>query len=267
MWDSRNLSILVSLASLLIILRPSQVTASPYYCSPSTYPTVIESIEPQAAVAGVTKVYVLGQCFGDNPGALTVNGTPVTDFSLWSDGEIVITVPFTATSGNLVVTSSNYGSDSSANEADCANAGWCGTASINADFYVNAPNAPPFYISPTEILIPGTPSPSEYITDGGWHVDSSGAWGPDIVGIWSQGVDWYQQHEPAGCTIVVPQAMNINTMDELLTQYTTNQLIIKISPNEVCTEVMTMDSQTVKQGLAYPPPPGTPEETCFNDGE
>ncbi len=393
----------------------------------------------------MTKVYVLGQCLGDNPGTLTINGTPVTDFELWSDGEIVFKVPFTATTGNLVVTSSSYGSDSSANEADCANASWCGSANISADFYVKAPNAPPFYFSPTDIRIGGTPSSPEYITGewnedngfgytaqydltqdsqnsdgtwpvtgsvhwtygspddtcdqaisgtlygdgnlvlhvaadpnkceayseelavlssgaitsqgyiypaydaplpladfpkdlgdgwsdlplvnsaplfpadespaaggwtaipgsqyptqglfdrtlptlpgfilfagrfvyeqvggeasdgcytsdsptakftgvtgGGWYVDGSGVWGPDTIGIWSQGVDWYQDHYgPNGeCTIVVPQAMNINTVDEGGTQYTTNQLIIEIWPDEVCTEVETQDSQTVKQGLA-----------------
>lgn len=448
------------LLTLLLPFGPTQLVASPYYCSPSTFPTIIESIEPQAAIAGVTKVYVLGQCFGDDPGTLTINGTAVTNFILWSDGEIVFTVPFTATTGNLVVASSSHGSDSSANEADCANASWCGSANISPGFYVNAPNAPPFYVSPTDIRIAGAPpsapeyitgewtedngfgytadynltqgsqnsdgtwpvtgsvhwiyggpndtcdqsisgtlygdgnlvlhvtadgtacdayseelavlssgaitsqgyiypdydaplpladfpknlgdmwsdlplvsstplfpaddSPSaqgwgailgsEYptqglfnrtmpsfpgfvefagrfvyeqdggdafdgcytsesitpeftgVTGGGWYVNASGVWGPDVIGMWSQGVDWYQQHEPDGCTITVPQAMNVNTRDDVLTEYSTNQLVVKIWSNEVCTEVETQDLQTVKQGLAYPPTPGTAEgPTCLND--
>lgn len=117
--------------------------------------------------------------------------------------------------------------------------------------------------------IEGSPPPFTSVTGGGWYVhDGTGVWGPDVIGIPSQWIDWYQAHYgPAGeCTIVIPQAMNINTSDESSTQYTTNQLIIEIWPNEVCTEVQTMDSQTVKQGLTYPPAPGTDEgPQCLND--
>lgn len=455
------------LPMLLVAFWPSHLAAAPSYCS--SYPTTIESITPQAGIAGVTQVYVLGTCFGDTQGTgtVTINGTQA-EVSLWSDGEIVFTVPFTATTGHLVVTSNSNGYDSSALEADCANVGWCGTATINADFAVTTPDSPPFYdttTNPPTIHINTSPSAPEYITGewsydtgygetatydltqqsqnsdgtwpvtgsvhwvygspddtcdqsvtgtldrsghlilnvaadptgacgsysdeysilssgdmtsqgyfyfddgygintpppltgfpnnlgdenndfplfsnihqfpdgetpwgnswsadhsqwptkaeffrtmppsggffpyagrfvweqdgglegndgcytdqspapapftrvtgGGWYVDSTGVWGDDLIGIPSQWLDWYQAHYSDGCTIQVPQAMNINTSDESSTQYTTNQLIIKVWPAELCVEVMTIDSQIKKLGLAYPPTPGTNEgPNCVND--
>jgi len=448
------------LTTLLVAFWPSHLAAAPSYCS--SYPTTIESITPQAGIAGVTQVYVLGTCFGDTQGtgSVTVDGKPA-DVSVWSDGEIVFTVPVTATTGHLVVTSNSNGYDSSALEADCANAGWCGTANINADFAVTAPNSPSFFdgSNPPALLGDGTPTAPEYITGewswdtgfgitgtydltqqsqnsdgtwpvtgsshieyggpddtcdqpvtgtldgsghliiaaaaepdqgcesysdeylilssgdmtsqgyfyfddgygintppplpdfpnnlgdenndfplfsnihqfpdgeaphgvdwsstlaeffrimpasgdftpyagrfvweqdggfegndgcytgiegspppftrvsgGGWYVHDGGVWGPDLIGLLSEWVDWYQTHYANGCTIVLPQAMNINTNDEGSTQYTTNQLIIEVWPDEVCAEVMTMDSQIKKLGLAYPPAPGTNEgQQCVND--
>jgi IPT/TIG domain len=171
MLNSLRCSVLLT---LLVALWPSQLVATPpSYCS--SYPATIESITPQAGIAGVTQVYVLGTCFGDSQGtgSVKINGTPA-DVSTWSDGEIVFTVPVTATTGNLVVTSDSDGYDSSAKEADCANAGWCGTANINADFSVTAPNSPSFFNTqenPPGFYGDGTPTVPEYIT-AEWSYDT-----------------------------------------------------------------------------------------------
>lgn len=142
------------------------------FCCPQCS-TTIESISPQVAIAGVTRVYVLGSCFGDTQGSgsVTINGTsvPAANFLFWADGELAFTVPFTASSGPLVITSGN-GSDSSTNEADCTNWGWCGNGNINPTFTVVAPDNPPFYNSPTDIRIAGTPSVPQYV-EGNWNYD------------------------------------------------------------------------------------------------
>jgi IPT/TIG domain len=167
----RNLLRLVVFSPLLVALWPSQLAAAPSYCS--SYPTIIESITPQAAIAGVTKVYVLGTCFGDTQGSgsVTIDGTLVTDILIWSDGEIVFTVPLFATSGNLVVTSDSYGSDTSANEGSCNNAGWCGTGEFSPDFTVLYPEDPPLWDPNRGLLIVGgSPYAPEYVT-GTWEYD------------------------------------------------------------------------------------------------
>lgn len=169
----RSFSRWVVLSLLLVSFWPAQLAAAPSYCS--SYPTTIESITPQAGIAGVTKVYVLGTCFGDaqGSGSVKIKGIPATDYSLWSDGEIIFTVPVTAQTGNLVVTSDSDGSDSSANEADCAKVGWCGTGNINADFSVTTPNAPSFFdmgYDPPAFEGDSTQTAPEYIT-GEWNCD------------------------------------------------------------------------------------------------
>jgi len=52
-------------------------------------------------------------------GSITLNGEPMTDIVFWTDAEIAFRPLLDANSGNLVVNSQSYGSDSTANEANC----------------------------------------------------------------------------------------------------------------------------------------------------
>jgi hypothetical protein len=113
------------LLAFLVVFGPSAAHATCYkpgdYYPPVTGTTHIESIPPQVALPGVTPVYIEGYCFGDSQGSgnITLNGEAMTDIVFWTDAEIEFIPPFDAQSGDLVVTSSSYGSDSTAQEAGC----------------------------------------------------------------------------------------------------------------------------------------------------
>lgn len=143
------------------------------YYPPVTGTTHIESVSPQAALPGVTPVYIQGYCFGDSQGngTVTLNGETMTDIVFWTDAEIEFIPPDDATSGNLVVTSQSYGTDSTSLEAGCVSSppGWCGNDSINATFAIATVNAPTYWLNP----ISGTPSYPQYV-QGTWdYADGS----------------------------------------------------------------------------------------------
>ncbi len=119
---------LAALLASLVSLFPAGARA----CAiPGSYPdqpwtTHIQSITPQAAIAGINQlVYVQGYCFGDSMGTVTLNGVavPETDIKFWTDHEIKFALPSNATTGSLAVTSQNYGNDSSKKEAVCCGDG------------------------------------------------------------------------------------------------------------------------------------------------
>ncbi|MDE3135741.1 MAG: hypothetical protein KGL59_04155 [Acidobacteriota bacterium] len=126
------------LVFLLFSLLPSAASAcaEPGIYPPVTWTTHIASISPQAGIAGVTKIYVRGYCFGttygdtSGLGFVSVGGArvPAANVSMWTDAEIVFTLPFTSVSGDFVVTASTstgYGSDDSASETGCPRSnGW-----------------------------------------------------------------------------------------------------------------------------------------------
>ncbi|HEV2386751.1 MAG TPA: IPT/TIG domain-containing protein [Candidatus Acidoferrales bacterium] len=160
------------------------------YCwEPGAYPlthstTHIQSVSPQVAIAGVTEVYIQGYCFGDTQGTgtITLNGEPITDVVSWTDAEIEFIPPSDATSGDLVVTSSTYGQDDTATEADCAHPySFCGNDSINANFTIAAvslpslccvPNTSPLvsYVSGVQDL----PPPRPWWVQGTWYYNDGG---------------------------------------------------------------------------------------------
>jgi hypothetical protein len=178
---------------LLLFLLPSAASAC---AEPGIFPAVpwtthIESITPQAGIAGITYVYVEGYCFGDSPGSITVGGAVVTDIVFWTDYEIEFQLPGNATTGDLVVTASSYGSDDSAKETGCprsssegwpANGYYCGNDMINASFDVLtastsnpplccAPNTSPpaWLVSPV-----GYPPSAPQYVNGTWYYDDGG---------------------------------------------------------------------------------------------
>lgn len=145
----------------------------------------------------MTTVYVEGYCFGDSIGSVTVGGVQVTKFKFWKDYEIAFTLPYNATSGNLVVTSQSYGSDSSEKEAVCCGdacsdgENWpfdtqqCGNDTINAAFWVDSPQSPSFIktsgtwgtqnctTSEPCLKVDGSPSAPQYV-DGSWYFSNGG---------------------------------------------------------------------------------------------
>ncbi|MDE3135740.1 MAG: hypothetical protein KGL59_04150 [Acidobacteriota bacterium] len=74
------------------------------------------------------------------------------------------------------------------------------------------------------------------VTGGGWYVTQTGNWGWDYVGMWSQGVDWYQQNVSLPCDITLPQQMNVDGLSGPQ-PYTTNQLMYEITATKVYSEV------------------------------
>jgi len=186
----RLLCFALLLCSIVVVL-PSYSSAT---CT-SNWTTIIESIQPQTALAGVTQVYVMGAGFGESQQggsstpptgtSLTINGVAVPvatvgspGITSWSDGEIVFTVPYTAASGDLSVTGCN-GSDDSTNESDCNNYGECGNGEISATFTVDTSNPPLFYYSAGSpncagsqacTNVDGTPTPPRYV-EGTWDED------------------------------------------------------------------------------------------------
>jgi IPT/TIG domain len=142
------------------------------YYPPVQGTTHIESISPQVALPGVTPVFIQGYCFGDGrgSGSITLSGETMTNIVFWTDAEIEFIPPFDATSGNLVVTSSSYGSDSSANEAGCpgnyvggVNWDYCGNGEIDATFTIATVNAPVYWLEP----LGGAQSAPQYVA-GTW---------------------------------------------------------------------------------------------------
>jgi hypothetical protein len=120
---------------------------------------------------------------------VTLNGELMTNIVFWTDAEIEFIPPFEATSGDLVVTSSSYGSDSSANEAGCPGNyingeewDYCGNDEINATFAIATVNAPAYWLpanspgctSPQPCSnITGTQSTPQYVA-GTWYWDDGG---------------------------------------------------------------------------------------------
>lgn len=174
-------------APLLVVafaafLFPAAACGSCYEPPCCTYPPVqgtthIESVSPQVALPGVTRVYIEGYCFGDSQGngSITLNGEVMTDIVFWTDAEIEFIPPDDATSGNLVVTSSSYGSDSTTKEANCVSSSndniniepdYCGNGEINATFSI-APVNKPFYWAGH---MAGTETAPEYV-EGTWYYD------------------------------------------------------------------------------------------------
>jgi hypothetical protein len=138
--------------------------------------TTIFSITPQAGIAGVTRVYIIGTCFGDSQGTggVSIGGVqvPASSIFLWSDGEIGLVIPFTAQTGALEVDSQNSGSDTSTNEAggNASYFAWSGNGQVNATFTVLAPSYPPLYYPSTGLskVDPAGPSPPRYV-EGTWN--------------------------------------------------------------------------------------------------
>ncbi|MEJ2010281.1 MAG: hypothetical protein P8Z30_19360 [Acidobacteriota bacterium] len=181
----RSMSAPLLLVAFAVFLFPVAARGSCYEPLCCTYPPVqgtthIESVSPQVALPGVTRVYIEGYCFGDSQGSgsITLNGEVMTDIVFWTDAEIEFIPPDDATSGNLVVTSSNYGSDSTAQEANCVSSSnenlniepdYCGNGEINATFSI-APVAPPYYWNAP---LNGTAWAPEYV-QGTWYFDDGG---------------------------------------------------------------------------------------------
>lgn len=143
------------------------------------------SVSPQVAIAGITEVYIQGYCFGDTQGSgtITLNGEVINNIVEWIDAEIEFIPPFDATTGDLKVTSSSYGSDDTAAEANCSQAlYYCGNDSINANFTITSdadlpplccvPNtSPPApYVSGVQDL----PPPRSWWVQGTWTYDTGG---------------------------------------------------------------------------------------------
>jgi hypothetical protein len=104
--------------------------------------------------------------------------------------------------------------------------------------------------------VPLSPTPKVTgLSGGGWFVDQYGLWGKDAIGMWSQGVDWYQKNVQLPCQITMPQAMYVNertgTGPPMQNAYTSNQLMYVIYPTEVYSEVETQAQQTVEECEYY----------------
>lgn len=81
--------LVVAFAAFLVPLAAHATCYEPLCC---TYPPVqgtthIESVSPQVALPGVTRVYVEDYCFGDTQGggSITLNGEPTTHIVFWTD--------------------------------------------------------------------------------------------------------------------------------------------------------------------------------------
>lgn len=183
------------LVALAAFLFPVAARAACYQPG-NSYPPVqgsthIESISPQVALAGITPVYIQGYCFGDTQGTggITLNGevVPATNIVFWTDAEIEFIPPLDSQSGDLVVTSSSYGSDSSADEANCPgnyingeNWDYCGNGEIHSPFTISTANAPSYWLPPNSqgcnssqpcLLSAGTRTAPQYV-QGTWYYDA-----------------------------------------------------------------------------------------------
>lgn len=181
--------LVVAFVPFLFPVRAHADCYEPLCC---TYPPVqgtthIESVSPQVALPGATVVYIEGYCFGDSQGSgsITLNGEPMTDIVFWTDAEIAFRPPFDAASGNLVVNSQSYGSDSTAQETNCPASppGWtpdyCGNDKVNATFNIAPVDAPTYWIPANSPGCPyaqpcpkvaGTQSAPQWV-QGTWNYD------------------------------------------------------------------------------------------------
>jgi hypothetical protein len=119
--------------------------AFPVVSSAQGDPPILLNYEPPVGIAEYTKIYVTGYNFGSAPGTLTIGGMqiPADHIAIWSDAEIVATVPAGAATGPIVVTTTN-GSDSSTVESSPDSEwGWSGTGGFNANFSILTPTEPP----------------------------------------------------------------------------------------------------------------------------
>ncbi len=195
---SHRLFLTVCFALFLTPLLPSAARAC---AEPGSYPDVtwtthIQSITPQTGIAGMTDVYVEGYCFGktygnsSGLGFVSLGGVrvPAENVRQWTDYEIQFILPFDATTGDLVVTSSNYGHDDSETEATCCSGGcgttekWptgtdvCGNDTVDANFQAVAPN-PPLYNAadyPSD-LVQGVQTTAPQYVNGTWTYFDGGA--------------------------------------------------------------------------------------------
>ncbi|HEV2386228.1 MAG TPA: IPT/TIG domain-containing protein [Candidatus Acidoferrales bacterium] len=183
--------LLLLFPSAMLIFLVSPVALATCHKPGQTYPPVqgtthIESVSPQVGLAGVARVYIQGYCFADGQGtgSVTLNGETVTNIVTWTDAEIEFIPPLDATTGNLVVTSASYGSDSTANEAACVSSppDYCGNDKLNANFTVLTPNSPAYFFPANSLhcnssqpcpLIAGVQSYPQYLA-GTWYYDDGG---------------------------------------------------------------------------------------------
>lgn len=110
----------------------------------ATSPPTLYTYEPPSGVAGATQVYIFGAYFQNAQGVGTVTiGGVLAPVDWWSNGLIIVTVPYSAQTGELVVTT-QYGSDSSTNEVNSPYYGYAGTSgAMAADFVILAADSPP----------------------------------------------------------------------------------------------------------------------------
>ena len=85
---------------------------------------------------------------------------------------------------------------------------------------------------------------------GGWYVDQGSQWGIDFIGIWGQGVTWYQNNVAMPCQMTIPQQMNIDGRTDSWS-YNTNQLIYEIESDEVLAEVQTQTGSVAEECEYY----------------
>lgn len=184
------LLLFLAFAAFLFPLPAHGTCYEPLCCTdpPVQGTTHIESVSPQVALPGVTVVYIQGYCFGDTQGggSIKLNGEAMTDIVFWSDAEIAFRPPLDTTSGNLVVNSQSYGSDSTANEANCQynpppgyTPDYCGNDEINATFAIATVGAPAYWLPANSPGCPyaqpcpklaGTQSAPQYV-QGTWNYD------------------------------------------------------------------------------------------------
>lgn len=202
---------LIALALLAPLCPSAHACAEPGGSPNTLWTTHIQTITPEAGIAGITPVYVEGYCFGNTKDKITVGGHAVTDIISWTDYQIEFVLPADATTGNLVVTSQSYGYDSSLKESACCGEGcsdgedWpgngnpagedqlCGNDLISPNFTVvtgdppaakdiiGAPPPPPQYVSGTWFYSNGGDDVQFDLTQGAQNSD--GTW--PITGTWT----------------------------------------------------------------------------------
>ncbi len=134
----RSLLMLFSLAPLAL-LHPAPSLACPGFQGGPAQ-AVINGVSPQVGIAGITYVYINGYCFGSSAGTITLNGETMIDVPIWNDAEIEFQLPFDATSGDLVVTTTCCGADSTQIESQHTDRG---NNDVNATFEIVTPSSPP----------------------------------------------------------------------------------------------------------------------------
>jgi hypothetical protein len=212
-------------------------------------------------------VYIQGYCFGDSQGngSIKLNGELMTDIVFWTDAEIAFRPLLDAVSGNLVVASSSYGSDSTALEANCAYSeppGWtadyCGNDKINATFSI-APVGPPVYTAAVRNMTAWAP---EYV-QGMWYYDDGGQTmtltlnqGPfnTTNGAWVS--DYQNYYGPMGqtCAINTPQDLYIDTRtgSAWVPWITDTQMPAEITPTDLIVGLAPGQGELVTACEPYP---------------